>query len=325
MKMHCTGVAFMFLLATGMFAWANEPAEIEAAPAATSPRLRLVFITCSVEGKFFEPVKQGMRDAARMMNVDCEFSGTEGVDLPKQAAMVRKAVAAGYDGIALNMVDAEAFDLVVHEAIRAKVPVVAFNVDDDQTPNARLSAVNQRLFEAGRSLAKRVAPEIHDGSHVLMTMHDRGVSALEDRLRGLQDVLRAKDVKWTVAITGNNAVRGADKVAAMLREHPDIRVVLGTGQSDTEAAGRAIEKEFKAGGYWSAGFDLSSETLRLIDAGYIRCTVDQQPYIQGFYPVVQLTLYLRYGIVPSDIDAGAAIIDRSNVRQVMELTKRHYR
>ena len=159
-----------------------------------------------------------------------------------------------------------------------------------------------------------------------MTMHDRGVSALEDRLRGLQDVLRTKNVKWTVAITGNDSGKGADRVAELLRQHPDIRIVLGTGQSDTEAAGRAIEKEkdFQTGSYWSAGFDLSPETLRLIDAGYIRFTVDQQPYIQGFYPVLQLTLYLRYGIVPSDIDTGAAIIDRSNVRQVMELTRRKY-
>ena len=29
--------------------------------------------------------------------------------------------------------------------------------------------------------------------------------------------------------------------AAALRENPEIRVVLSTGQSDTEAAGRAIE------------------------------------------------------------------------------------
>ena len=105
-----------------------------------------------------------------------------------------------------------------------------------------------------------------------------------------------------------------NKATQALRENPDIRIVLGTGQSDTEAAGRALEAHFAGQGYWSAGFDLSPETLRLIQAGHIRCTVDQQPYIQGFYPVLQLTLYLRYGIVPSDIDAGAAIIDQSLVR-----------
>jgi simple sugar transport system substrate-binding protein len=63
----------------------------------------------------------------------------------------------------------------------------------------------------------------------------------------------------------------------------------------------------------------------MIQQGHIRCTVDQQPYIQGFYPVIQLTLYLRYGIMPASIDAGAAIIDKSNVEQVIELTKEKYR
>ncbi len=321
MKILSVVAALISLVAARSDSWAQGPeaAQDEA------PSLKLVFITCSVEGKFFEPVKQGMRDAARMMNVECAFTGTEGVDLPKQVAMVRKAVADGYDGIALNIIDSEAFDEVVQEAIRRGVPVVAFNVDDHATPNARLSAVNQRLYEAGRSLAKHVAAEIPDGAHVLMTMHDQGVSALEDRLRGMQDVLRARNVKWTVAVTGNDADQGREVIAELLQQHPEIRVVLGTGQSDTEAAGRAIEKGFKKGGYWSAGFDLSPKTLRLIEAGHIRCTVDQQPYAQGFYPVVQLTLYLRYGIVPPDIDAGAAIIDRSNVRQVMELTKKNYR
>jgi simple sugar transport system substrate-binding protein len=312
------------LLATGTTSRADGPGD-EGSDGAQARRLRLVFITTAVEAPFFEPVQQGMRDAARMMDVECRFTGTEGVDIPAQVAMVRQAVVDGYDGIALNIVDPVAFDEVVEDAVGHGVPVVAFNVDDHATANARLGAVNQRLYEAGRALAERVAPEIPEGSHVLMTQHDRGVSALEDRRRGLQDVLRTRDVTWTVAITGNDAVAGAEVVAGLLREHADIRVVLGTGQSDTEAAGRAIETRFPSGGYWSAGFDLSPETLRLIEAGHIRYTVDQQPYVQGFYPVIQLTLYLRYGIVPSDIDTGAAIIDRHNVGQVMDLSRRHYR
>ena len=287
--------------------------------------LRLAFITCVVDAKFFEPVKKGMNDAADMMGVLCDFVGTEGVDVQAQVQMVRQATADGYDGIAVNIIDPQAFDEVIQEAIEQKVPVVAFNVDDHATPNARLGSVNQRLYDAGHSLAEHLLPHIPDNSHILMTMHDKGVSALEDRLRGQQDVLKKKGVKWTVIVTGNDSVKGADVITRTLKANPEIRIVLGTGQSDTEAAGRAIETYFAGRGYWSAGFDLSPETLRLIREGHILCTVDQQPYIQGFYPVVQLTHYLRYGIVPSDIDAGAAIIDRSNVNQVIELSQRQYR
>jgi simple sugar transport system substrate-binding protein len=315
-------LAFIGLLLIGC---ATDQTSSHRVPGDGDKPLHLAFVTCAVDAKFFGPVKKGMNDAAEMMGVHCDFLGTEGVDVPAQAAMVRQAVAGGYDGIAVNIIDPEGFDEVIQEAIDKDVPVVGFNVDDHATPNARLSSVNQCLYDAGQTLAKHLLPSIPDGAHVLMTMHDEGVSALEDRLAGEQSVLKTKNVRWTVLVSGNDSVKGADLIAEALRAHPDIRIVLGTGQADTEAAGRAIETSFAGRGYWSAGFDLSPATLRLIQEGHIRCTVDQQPYIQGFYPVIQLTLYLRYGIVPSDIDAGAAIIDKTNVDQVIELSRRLYR
>lgn len=292
---------------------------------ASEKPLRFAFITCAVDAKFFGPVKKGMHDASQMMDVESDFLGTEGVDIPAQVEMVRQAVKEGYDGIALNIIDPEAFDAVIEESIAGGVPVVGFNVDDNASPNARLSSVNQRLYEAGRTLALELLSDIPPNSHVLMTMHDEGVSALEDRLRGLQDVLKTKGVGWTVIVTGNDSAKGAERIAEVLRKHEEIHIVLGTGQSDTEAAGLAIEKHLGGRGYWSAGFDLSETTLRLVKAGVIRCTVDQQPYIQGFYPVVQLALYCRYQIQPSDIDAGAAIIDARNVDAVIRLTQEGYR
>ena len=132
-------------------------------------------------------------------------------------------------------------------------------------------------------------------------------------------------MQWTVCISGNDSAKGADVIEQELRKLPDTRVVLCTGQADTEAAGRAIEKAFAGQGYWAAGFDLSPTTLRLIKAGHVRCTVDQQPYIQGFYPVVQLTHYLRYGIVPGSMDAGATIITPDTVDRAMQLTEQQYR
>ena len=152
-------------------------------------------------------------------------------------------------------------------------------------------------------------------------MHDRR----PDRRRGIQDALNEKRISWTVLVTGNVAAEGAAVIEEALCKAADIRVILGTGQADTEAAGLVIERRFPGAGYWAAGFDLSPEILRLIQAGHIRYTIDQQPYLQGFYPVVGLTHYLRYGIVPPSIDAGATIIDRNSVDRALDLTARKYR
>ncbi|WP_428305078.1 substrate-binding domain-containing protein [Lacipirellula sp.] len=287
--------------------------------------LRLAFITCTIDQKFFDPVKQGMRDAAAAMNVECDFLGTAGVDVPAQIAMVRKAVADGYDGIALNIIDAEAFDEVVAETIAKGVPVVSFNVDDHVTPNARLASVSQQFEAAGKKLAALALPEIPQGAHVLLTKHDEGVSALDERSRGIQAGLNLKSITWTTVVTGNDAVAGAKIVADALRQHPEIRVILSSGQADTEAAGRALEADFPGKEYWAAGFDMSPKTLQLIEAGRIRFTLDQQPYAQGFYPVVQLALNLRYGLTPSSLDAGAGVIDKHNVAEVKQLCEEGYR
>ncbi len=152
-------------------------------------KLRFIFITTVVNEDFFMPVKKGMEDAALMLNVECSFTGTEGVDVAAQARMVRQAVRGGYDGITLNIIDPVAFDTVVHEAIKAGIPVVAFNVDDHATPNERLSSVSQHLYEAGKKLGREAAKFIPDNSEIMMTMHDQGVSALEDRLHGIQEGL----------------------------------------------------------------------------------------------------------------------------------------
>jgi simple sugar transport system substrate-binding protein len=325
--MHSQKLSSLLFIVGCLLVTARGAAETHAQTtrAKGKDRLRLLFITCCVDQAFFGPVKKGMRDAAKMLDVDCEFIGTKDVDLAAQAEMVRQAVKDGYDGIALNLIDAEAFDDVVAEAIEAGVPVVAFNVDDSASPNARLAAVNQRLYEAGRKVAEHALADVPQAAHVLMTKHDDGVSALEDRLRGMQDVLKTKGVTWTTIVTGNQADQGAAVVTEALRKHPDVRIIFSSGQSDTEATGRAIEKEFAKQGYWSAGFDLSPKTLQLVRDGHIRFTIDQQPYAQGFYPVVALVLKLRYGIMPSDVDAGSAIIDRKNVEQVLEWTAKGYR
>jgi len=315
-----TFLSILLMVAAGC----NRPGSMsDRVKVESEPRLRFIFITTCIESRFFDPVIKGMNDAAMMLGVDCSFTGTEGVDLEAQAQMVRQAIQDGYDGIALNIIDPVAFDDVVQEAMDKGIPVVAFNVDDHATPNARLSAVCQQLYNAGQTLGKKALDYVPPGSHILMTVHAEGVSALEDRLRGAQDVLRDKNITWTVAVTGNTAEQSARSISKELKANPRIRHVLCTGQADTEGAGLAVENSFPE--YTVAGFDLSPNTLRLIRAGHIRFTIDQQPYVQGFYPVVQLTQYCRYGILPSDMDSGATIIDNNNVDRVMNLCEQKYR
>jgi len=287
--------------------------------------LRFIFITPCRDEAFFGPVKKGMADAAKMLNVECSFVGTEGVDVEAQAEMVRQAVADGYDGIALNIIDAEAFDEVVKEAMEKGVPVVAFNCDDQLTPNARLAGVQQDFYHAGQIVGRRAGEYIAPGSKVVVTLHDEGISALDNRQRGIQDALRDKDLKWQVVVTGNEPDEAVEFLTRLLKSDPEIKAILGTGLTDTEAAGVVAGRRLTKHDLVVAGFDLTPRILRMVEEGTIRFTIDQQPYTQGFYPVVQLALFCRYGITPSNVDAGAGVVTQEDARRVMELTGKKYR
>ena len=287
--------------------------------------LHIVFVTTCVGEDFFNPVKKGMLDAAELMGVTCEFIGTEEVDLEGQVEMMEKAIKQGADGIALNIIDAEAFDRVIEEAIGKGIPVVAFNTDDNSSPNARLSSVNQDLFNAGKLFGERILKDIPTNSKVLVTQHSAGISALDDRMSGMLAVLKRKNIRAKVAITGIHADAASRVIADALKANPEIKTILCTGLADTEGAGMAIEKEFADQNILAAGFDLSLIVVESIRNGHLVFTIDQQPYMQGFYPVIQLVQNIRYGIIPNDMNAGASVVSKDNIDNIDELIEQGYR
>ena len=76
----------------------------------------------------------------------------------------------------------------------------------------------------------------------------------------------------------------------------------------------------KAGKIFFGTFDLSVEIAAAIKDGTIAFGIDQQPYLQGYMPVVVLTLYNRYGVLPgNNINSGPGFVTKSNVALVEKL------
>jgi simple sugar transport system substrate-binding protein len=69
----------------------------------------------------------------------------------------------------------------------------------------------------------------------------------------------------------------------------------------------------------SGGYDLLPTTLRAIHDGHMDFTIDQQPYLQGFQPVIQLFLHRYSGglVVPADTNTGLNFVTRRNVARYL--------
>ena len=70
-----------------------------------------------------------------------------------------------------------------------------------------------------------------------------------------------------------------------------------------------------------ATFDLSADVLDAIKSGTMLFAIDQQQFLQGYLPVVFLTYYNLYGLMPgggAPVYTGPGIVTADNVDTVIE-------
>lgn len=274
------------------------------------------YITGFTQEDFFRDVRRGMRDAAAELNVDVEFTGTLDADPEALSRMIRQAVDDGMDGLAVNILHPTGFHEALEYCRQRNVPVVTFNIDGET--ELRLATVSQNFVQAGTALGAFMADRIPEGAHVLFTLHDAGISALDTRMASMAHALQDRKLQTSSLVTGNTPELARDAILQELDRHPDISVILGTGQSDTHGAAlAALEQPDRA--LTIAGFDVCPEILQLICDGVIIGTVEQQPYVQGYFPLVLLQKYHTEHIVPFDIDAGNSICTRDRAQLLLSL------
>ena len=74
-----------------------------------------------------------------------------------------------------------------------------------------------------------------------------------------------------------------------------------------EAAGK------KPGEVICIGFDLSIAVIDAFERGYVQLTADQQPYLQGFLPILSIALTKVYGFSPIGYDTGAGFVTQGRI------------
>jgi simple sugar transport system substrate-binding protein len=117
----------------------------------------------------------------------------------------------------------------------------------------------------------------------------------------------------------------SDRVGAYLSAHPDTTAYIETGLWHSNVARMLKDRNIPPGRILLGGFDLAPQVIEQMKAGYIKVEIDQQPYEQGFLPVMQVYLEKKVGLSPSDIDSGEAVFTPEQADQLMDLAKQGVR
>src|ERR1700730_1917858 len=122
---------------------------------------KFVFVNHVTTNPFFTPTQYGAADACKLYGCSYQWTGSESSNVNQMVNALNSAVTSGADGIAVALIDLHAFNAPVEAAIKAGIPVLAYNAD--APGNARLAYVGQDLKLAGEKMGERIVSSVGSG------------------------------------------------------------------------------------------------------------------------------------------------------------------
>ena len=268
---------------------------------------------------FWSVVQNGVNQAAKDMGVKVEYTAPDTFDMVEMSQLIDAAVATEPDGLVVSVPDADALRDSIQGAVDAGIPVVSMNAGVDVYEElGLLTHVGQTEFEAGVGAGERMAEEGVDNA--LCVNQEVGNASLDQRCDGFTEGLGGEVEVISVDLTDPTGSQSAIETA--LGQNTDVNGMLTLGPTGADPALAALDASGRAEDVKFATFDLAPSVLEALQNGEMLFAVDQQQYLQGYLPVVMLTLYSQYGTIPaSEIETGPAFVTQENAERVIQLTE----
>src|SRR3954469_8647653 len=281
---------------------------------AVSSKQKYVLVNHVTTNPFFVPTKYGAEDACKLLGCSYQWTGSESSNVSEMVNAMNTAITSGANGIGVCLVDKKAFNSPTDAALKAKIPVVAYNADEPS--NARLCYIGQDLFLSGQEMGKRIKSLVPSGD-VALFIATPGSANIQPRIEGAQSVLKnASGIKTHVVATGAATPAELSVIDSYATGHPNTKGYFAVDAGSTEGLATTIQKHnLRSKGVKGGGYDLTPTTQRLLAAGQIDFTIDQQPYLQGFLPILQLYMYNASGSLSgiADTNTGLKFLDKTTV------------
>lgn len=273
---------------------------------------------------FWSVVKNGVDQAGKDMRVTVEYQAPATFDMVAMSQLIDAVVASNPDGLVVSIPDPDALGPSIKAAVAAGIPVVSINSGSDVAEEfGVLAHIGQTEYEAGYGGGQRMAAA--GATKALCVNHEVGNVALDLRCQGFTDAMaEAGGTVEVLAVDLADPTGSANRIAAALTADESINAMLTLGPGSALPALQALQDEQLLGKVLLATFDLSPEVLEAIRDGNMLFAIDQQQYMQGYLPIVYLTLYLENLNTPGAIliPTGPGFVTQETAAQVIEYAAR---
>ncbi len=301
---------------------------------AHSPAETYVLVASNIKLPYWQAAAAGVKQAATEMQVKFDVAGSEKFDPQGERAEFQRILSRSPKptGILVSSADPELLKGDIDAAIAQGVPVIA--IDSDAPASKRLMFIGTDNYKAG-VMAAQVAVKQMNGKGTVAVFTIPSQTNLAQRLQGYKDVFAAHPqikIVQTIDVKGDPGVAfdAAKEILSSGKPQPDALICLEAIACSDVAE---VLSRNQITGKTVIAFDTDQDTLDWIRKGVITATVGQKPYTMAYFGVKMLDMLEHQKLpnlqanfaqdanspIPSFIDTGAALIDKSNVDQFQPL------
>jgi simple sugar transport system substrate-binding protein len=313
-----------------------ECPEAPAAAGKTCEGVKIVFFPGGPPGcPFGTVVYNGAVAAAADLGADVEYMFSDW-NTEKMVTQFKEAAATKPDGIAImGHPGDDAFEAAVDEARAQGIIVTSQNTTlprlEGRYKGEGFGYVGQELYESGYMLGQEAIKRSGLGSGDramvwgLLSEPTRGL-----RTKGVIDALEEAGVTVDYIeidkATDADATAGTPVFTGYVTSNPDVKLVC----TDHGGLTSTLETYLTAAGkgpddIYGIGFDLSPATVEAIRGGWTDLVLDQHPFLQGYYPIVQICMTKKYQFSGLHIDTGSGFAHKDNVEILAGLAEQQIR
>jgi len=280
-----------------------------------------IAVSCAgTSNPYFAPTKAGAEDAGAQLGIEMLWTGVPDGNTVNQINQFQQLVNTGYEAIVVVSFEPDAWVAPIKKAMDAGVLVITAN--NDAPKSGRELYFGQDLVGAAVVQGQLLAKLSGNKGKVAMTNCAPGSLALDLRIQGAKQGVTQGGME-AVGVYNTNPADMASELATIqdiLRAHPDLSAMMPLCGPDTAAAGLVRQKQGNK--LPIVGTDLLYQTLELIRDGYVDATVGQQPYLQGYLPVMYAYQRVVLGAPKLDLPGGNyylanEIVTKDNVAEFL--------
>lgn len=260
---------------------------------------------------FWDTVRAGAENASAELAIDYpQFNAnTElGISADDINTSLNAAIDDNVDGIVVALLYPDENKDAIESVISAGIPLVTINSGYQYSQGlGALTHVGSNATKAGQTVGKYF--NSMGKENLLCLVSDENNVGLVDRCENAAEVFQGTYTRASFATT--------DDVLSLLDADPSIDAIYVSGLLGADNDPVAAVEQFTSGDSNTVsivGHDLSSLTIEYLQSGKIDWIVDQQPYLQGYLPIILLNLKVKVdqAILTPFIQTGPVFLNASN-------------